>query len=79
MVQSDVSFNVSELGKGKMNGYISSIVVSMLLFFAIYFYGYGVAMSVASEKTSRVMIDYWRGCMKSGYFNRNLREIFLPL
>jgi len=27
----------------------------MLLFFAIYFYGYGVAMSVASEKTSRVM------------------------
>lgn len=55
MVQSDVSYNVSELGKGKMNSYISSIVVSMLLFFAIYFYGYGVAMSVASEKTSRVM------------------------
>ena len=55
MVQSDISFNVSELGKGKMNGYISSIVISMLLFFAIYFYGYGVAMSVASEKTSRVM------------------------
>ena len=55
MVQSDISFNVSELGKGKLNGYISSIVVSMLLFFAIYFYGYGVAMSVASEKTSRVM------------------------
>ena len=55
MVQSDVSFNVNELGKGKMNSYISSIVISMLLFFAIYFYGYGVAMSVASEKTSRVM------------------------
>ncbi|MGH4120282.1 ABC transporter permease [Clostridium sp.] len=55
MVQSDVSYNVNELGKGKMNSYISSIVVSMLLFFAIYFYGYGVAMSVASEKTSRVM------------------------
>jgi len=54
-VQSDVSYNVSELGKGKMNSYISSIVISMLLFFAIYFYGYGVAMSVASEKTSRVM------------------------
>jgi ABC-2 type transport system permease protein len=55
MVQSDVSFNTHELGKGKMNSYISSIVISMLLFFAIYFYGYGVAMSVASEKTSRVM------------------------
>jgi ABC-2 type transport system permease protein len=55
MVQSEVSYNVSELGKGKMNSYISSMVISMLLFFAIYYYGYGVAMSVASEKTSRVM------------------------
>ncbi|MFT5873209.1 MAG: ABC-2 type transport system permease protein [Clostridium sp.] len=55
LVQSDVSFTTYELGNGKMNSYISSIVISMLLFFAIYFYGYGVAMSVASEKTSRVM------------------------
>lgn len=55
MVQSDVSFNVNELGQGKLNSRISSIVMSLLLFFAIYFYGYGVAMSVASEKTSRVM------------------------
>ena len=54
-VQSDISYNVSELGKGKMNSYISGIVISMLLFFSIYYYGYGVAMSVASEKTSRVM------------------------
>lgn len=55
IVQTDISYNVLELGKGKMNSYISSIVISMLLFFSIYFYGYGVAMSVASEKTSRVM------------------------
>jgi ABC-2 type transport system permease protein len=55
MVQSDISYNVSELGKAKMNSYISGIVISMLLFFSIYYYGYGVAMSVASEKTSRVM------------------------
>jgi ABC-2 type transport system permease protein len=55
MVQTDIFFNVSELGKGKLNSSISSMVISMLLFFAIYFYGYGVAMSVASEKTSRVM------------------------
>jgi len=54
-VQSDILYNVNELGKGKMSSYISSLVISMLLFFAIYFYGYGVAMSVASEKTSRVM------------------------
>lgn len=55
MVQTDIAFNVNELGKGKMSGYISSIIISMLLFFSIYFFGYGVAMSVASEKTSRVM------------------------
>ncbi|HEY8891073.1 MAG TPA: ABC transporter permease [Clostridium sp.] len=55
LVQSDIPFNTQELGKGKAISTISSMVVSMLLFFAIYFYGYGVAMSVASEKTSRVM------------------------
>ncbi len=55
MVQTDISFNINELGKSKFNSYISSIIISMLLFFAIYYYGYGVAMSVASEKTSRVM------------------------
>ncbi|MCB2307685.1 ABC transporter permease [Clostridium estertheticum] len=55
MLQTDISFNVSELGKGKIGSSISSVVVSMLLFFSIYFYGYGVAMSIASEKTSRVM------------------------
>ena len=55
MVQTDISFNVNELGKSKMNSYVISIVISMLLFFSIYFYGFGVAMSVASEKTSRVM------------------------
>jgi ABC-2 type transport system permease protein len=51
----DVSVNVSELGKSKIGGYISSIFIVIILFFAIYFYGYGVSMSVASEKTSRVM------------------------
>ena len=55
MVQSDIPYNTLELGKGKAIGYISSMVISMLLFFSIYYYGYGVAMSVASEKTSRVM------------------------
>ena len=55
LVQTDVTYNVNELEPGKMLSSISSIVMSILLFFAIYFYGYGVAMSVASEKTSRVM------------------------
>ncbi len=52
---SSISYHVNELGKGMIQSFISSIVVIMLLFFAVYFYGYSVAMSVASEKTSRVM------------------------
>lgn len=54
-VLSNVSYDVKELGKGMMKSYISCMVVIMLMFFAIYFYSYGVSMSVASEKTSRVM------------------------
>ena len=42
-------------GKMDITGYALGIVLTMIVFFAIYFYGYGVAMSVASEKTSRVM------------------------
>ncbi|OJU09917.1 MAG: hypothetical protein BGN88_14005 [Clostridiales bacterium 43-6] len=38
-----------------MERQISCIVILLLLFFAIYYYGYWVAISVASEKTSRVM------------------------
>lgn len=51
----ELTVNVNALGKSKLGGYISSIVIVMILFFAVYFYGYGVSMSVASEKTSRVM------------------------
>jgi len=46
---------VNALGKNKLGGYILSIAIVIILFFAVYFYGYGVSMSVASEKTSRVM------------------------
>lgn len=58
LVSDGIGFNSNEL-KEKKNfnylGYFVSIVVNLLLFFAIYMYGYGIAMSVASEKTSRVM------------------------
>ncbi len=43
------------VGNMNMSGYVLGIVLTMLIFFAIYYYGYGVSMSVASEKTSRVM------------------------
>lgn len=35
--------------------FLIGILITMLMFFAIYFYGYGVSMSIATEKTSRVM------------------------
>lgn len=42
---------------GSLNpvGYVLGLVLSMMMFFAVYFYGYGVANSIATEKTSRVM------------------------
>lgn len=42
---------------GEMNAsaYVIGVVFTLLMFFAFYYYGYGVAMSVATEKTSRVM------------------------
>lgn len=54
-VLTDFGINTNELGKNKWGGYFASIVIVIALFFAIYFYGYSVSMSVASEKTSRVM------------------------
>ena len=43
------------LGNMDLTGYTLGIVASMLMFFAVYFYGISVANSVAMEKTSRVM------------------------
>jgi ABC-2 type transport system permease protein len=54
-VLGDVKYNVHQTGKGMMSGFLPSIAVSILLFMCIYMYGYWVAMSIASEKTSRVM------------------------
>lgn len=43
------------LGSMDLTGYTFGIIASMLMFFAVYFYGISVANSVAMEKTSRVM------------------------
>jgi len=45
----------NEMGKGLVQTQVACMIVMMLLFFSIYYYGYWIAMSVASEKTSRVM------------------------
>lgn len=46
---------INELGQGYVKSLLSSIIIIFILFFAIYYFGYGIAISVASEKASRVM------------------------
>lgn len=53
--QSTLPGTVEIEGSMNLSGYIIGIVLVMLTFFAVYYYGYGVSMSVATEKTSRVM------------------------
>lgn len=53
--QSSLPYTVTYMGNMNVSGYAIGILLTMLIFFAIYFYGYGVSMSVATEKTSRVM------------------------
>jgi ABC-2 type transport system permease protein len=43
------------LGEQSLGGYILGMAVMLVMFFTIYYFGYGVAMSVATEKSSRVM------------------------
>lgn len=54
---SQVQLQSSSEYTGDMNfsGYAVGILLTLLIFFAIYYYGYGVAISVATEKASRVM------------------------
>ena len=55
VVTADMAYDMQIVGKMDLSGYILGMVLTMIIFFAVYYYGYGVAMSVASEKTSRVM------------------------
>lgn len=53
--QSTLPGTVEIEGSMNLSGYIIGIVLTMMTFFAVYYYGYGVSMSVATEKTTRVM------------------------
>lgn len=54
-IDDGIDFRSDKMEGFDISGYLVSAFINLLLFFAIYFYGYGIAMSVASEKTSRVM------------------------
>ncbi|MBN1892719.1 MAG: ABC transporter permease, partial [Clostridiales bacterium] len=53
--QMTIPFELSIAGSMDISGYIVGIALLMIMFFAIYYYGYGVSMSIANEKASRVM------------------------
>lgn len=55
IVSASVPVYEQALGSMDLTGYTFGIIASMLMFFAVYFYGISVANSVAMEKTSRVM------------------------
>ncbi len=55
VAQTELPFEYEFAGDMNLSGYAVGILLTMLIFFAIYYYGYGVSMSVAAEKTSRVM------------------------
>ena len=50
LVLTDISYTTVPAGKMDVTGYSLGIVLTLLMFFAVYFYGYGVAMSVASKR-----------------------------
>ncbi len=50
-----LTYQTEAVGTLNLSGYIMGILVTVLIFYAIYYYGYGVSMSIATEKTSRVM------------------------
>lgn len=53
--QTQLGYASEALGELNITGYVAGILVSLLMFFCVYFYGVGVANSVSTEKTSRVM------------------------
>lgn len=54
-IQTELPYSEEAVGDMDITGYVLGIAVVLVMFFAVYYYGYSVSMSVASEKTSRVM------------------------
>lgn len=53
--QSTLPYEADIAGQMDLSGYALGLILTVLMFFAIYYYGYGVSMSVATEKATRVM------------------------
>ena len=55
IVQTKLPYENEYAGTMSIGGYTLGLFLTILLFFVVYYYGYGVAMSIATEKASRVM------------------------
>lgn len=55
LIQMPLIYTQKFLGNMNLTEYVVGLLLTFVMFFAVYYYGYGVAMSISSEKTSRVM------------------------
>jgi ABC-2 type transport system permease protein len=55
IINTSLPYSVNSAGMLDLTSYIVGIFATLIIFFAVYYYGYGVAMSVATEKATRVM------------------------
>ena len=55
VIQTPLTYTQKFIGNMNLTEYVVGLLLTFVMFFAVYYYGYGVAMSISSEKTSRVM------------------------
>lgn len=55
VIQTPLTYTEKFIGNMNLTEYVVGLLLTFVMFFAVYYYGYGVAMSISSEKTSRVM------------------------
>ena len=55
VIQTPLIYTEKFIGNMNLTEYVVGLLLTFVMFFAVYYYGYGVAMSISSEKTSRVM------------------------
>ena len=55
VIQTPLTYTEKFIRNMNLTEYVVGLLLTFVMFFAVYCYGYGVAMSISSEKTSRVM------------------------
>ena len=55
VIQTPLTYTEKFIRNMNLTEYVVGLLLTFVMFFAVYYYGYGVAMSISSEKTSRVM------------------------